>query len=176
MEHAAIPQDAAPPADARARFVELIERHRGIVFKVAGSYAWQADDRDDLAQEITAQLWRAFPGFDGQRPFATWMYRIALNVAISHARGRGHRDRHHVPFDDALHDVADGHAADPESEARLRALRRFIAALAPLERALLLLYLDECSYREIADVLGLSETNVATKISRLKQRIRAGID
>lgn len=162
--------------DAHQRFVELLERHRGIVFRVASTYAWQPDDRDDLAQEITAQLWRAFPQFDGQRPFPTWMYRIALNVAISHTRSRGHRDRHLVPLDEQLHDVADEHGSDPALEMQVGALRRFIAALAPLDRALMLLYLDECSYREIADVLGLSETNVAAKIGRLKQRIRTGID
>lgn len=161
--------------DARQHFADLLERHRGIVFKVAGTYAWQADDRDDLVQEIAAQLWRAYPGFDGERPFSTWMYRIALNVAISHTRSRGHRERHHVPLDEQLHDIADEHGSDPATEMQVRALRRFIAALAPLDRALMLLYLDECSYREIADVLGLSETNVATKIGRLKQRIRTGI-
>ena len=161
-------------ADTRANsalFQELLERHRKIVFKVASTYARHADDRADLAQEIVAQCWRAYPNYDPARPFSTWMYRIALNVAISFVRGAAHRDRHSVALDESLHDVADD--AEPEADERVRALYRFIDQLDGLNRALLLLYLEERSYREIADILGISETNVATKISRLKQRIRA---
>lgn len=154
------------------QFRVLIERHRGIVFKVANTYAFHADDRADLAQEITTQLWRAFAGYDPQRPFSTWMYRIALNVAISHVRTTTHTSRHVVPLEDDLHDIADGNALDHEADQQVRALHRFIAGLDTLNRALLLLYLEDQSYREIADILGISETNVATKISRLKQRIR----
>jgi RNA polymerase sigma-70 factor (ECF subfamily) len=102
------------------------------------------------------------------------MYRIALNVAISHLRGRSLRDRHHVPFDEGLHDTGahDMSADEHETGQQLRLLERVIAALPPLDRALMLLYLDERSQREIADVLGISESNVSTRISRLKQRIR----
>ncbi|MEO6103035.1 MAG: sigma-70 family RNA polymerase sigma factor [Pseudoxanthomonas sp.] len=158
--------------DRQEQFRELIERHRGIVFKVANSYAWQPDDRQELAQEIAAQLWRAFPGYDPARPFPTWMYRIALNVAISFVRGNSRHRNLAVPLDQELHDLADGNGADHEADQQVRALHRFIHAQEPLDRALLLLYLEDRSYREIAEVLGISETNVATKISRLKQRIR----
>ena len=158
--------------DARQAFGELLERHRRIVFKVAHTYAWDPDDRDDLAQEIAAQLWRAYPGYDPSRSFSTWMYRIALNVAISHVRSSTQRDRHSVALDDSLHDVADERGSDPESEQQLRALQRVIAGLDRINRALLLLYLEDRSNREIGDILGLSESNVSTKISRLKQRIR----
>ena len=70
----------------RTRFAALLDTHRGIVFKVANAYCRHPDDRQDLVQEIAAQLWRAYPGYDPARPFTTWMYRIALNVAISHVR------------------------------------------------------------------------------------------
>ncbi len=156
----------------RERFGELLEQHRRIVFKVANTYAFQADDRADLAQEIAAQLWRAFPGYDAEKPFPTWMYRIALNVAITHVRGTAHRGRHSVPWDEALHDIADDNGADHETDQQVRALHRFIAQLDKLNRALLLLYLEDQSYRQIAEILGISETNVATKLSRLRQRIR----
>ena len=158
--------------DARLAFGELLERHRKIVFKVANSYAWRPDDRADLAQEIAGQLWRAFPGYDPARSFYTRMYRIALNVAISYVRSSTQRDRHHVPLDESLHDVADERGGDFESDERVHALNRLIAGLDKLNRALLLLYLEDRSNREIGDILGLSETNVSTKISRLKQRIR----
>jgi len=164
---------ATMTADAGQAFAELLQRHRGIVFKVAGSYARDSHDRDDLAQEIAAQLWRAWPKYDHARSFSTWMYRIALNVAISHLRSETHRRHHAVPLDDALHDAAFDDAADADTAEGLRILQRFIAMLEPLDRALLLLYLDERSTREMAEVLGISESNVTTKISRLKQRIRA---
>lgn len=159
--------------DARDAFGALLQRNSGIVFKVANSYARDIDDRAELAQEIAAQLWHAYPGYDPMRSFSTWMYRIALNVAISHLRHLELRRRHDaVPLDDALHDMADGNAADPEQEQRLRLLQGFIARQPPLDRALLLLYLEERPQREIAEILGITESNVSTKIGRLKQRIR----
>ena len=168
------PSYAAMTMDAgqQLRFAELIDQHRGIVFKVAGTYAHGPDDRDDLAQEIAAQLWRAFPRYDESRRFSTWMYRIALNVAISQVRSNTQRQRALQPLDLALHDIPGDHDADHENDQQVRALHRFIRAQKPLNRALLLLYLEDRSTREIADILGITETNVATKISRLKQRIR----
>jgi RNA polymerase sigma-70 factor (ECF subfamily) len=160
-------------SDAHHTFSELLACHSGIVFKVANAYARGSEDRADLAQEIAAQLWRAWPAYDPTRSATTWMYRIALNVAISHVRSNSLRLRHDaVPLDDALHDIADGNARDPEAEQQLRLLQQFIARQAPLDRALLLLYLEERHQREIADILGISESNVSTKIGRLKQRIR----
>lgn len=161
--------------DPRLEFAALLDQHRKIVFKVANAYATHPDDRADLAQEIAAQLWRAYRGYDPQRTFSTWMYRIALNVAISFLRNDVQRRGHVVALDDALHDAADDNATDPEADQQVRALHRFIAQLDPLNRALLLLYLDDRPQREIAEVLGISETNVSTKIGRLKQRIRTDI-
>jgi RNA polymerase sigma-70 factor (ECF subfamily) len=158
----------------RERFHAELERHRGIVLKVAASYCRDPHDRADLAQEIAAQLWHAFPRYDGTRTFSTWMYRIALNVAISFRRSSGRRERHTVGWDDGAHDVAAA-ANDGAAGERIAALYRCIDRLDPLNRALLLLYLDERSQREIADILGLTETNVATKIGRLKLRLRADL-
>lgn len=160
-------------ADRQGEFTALLERHRKIVFKVAATYAWHPEDRAELAQEIATQLWRAFPGYDSARTFSTWMYRIALNVAISQVRGSGPRERQQVALDERTHDLADDAALDPEMDLGVRALNQVIAALDPLNRALLLLYLEDRSSREIGDILGLSETNVSTRISRLKQRIRS---
>ena len=153
-------------------FEALLEAHRRIVFKVAATYAREPEDRADLAQEIAAQLWRAFPNYDPERAtFSTWAYRIALNVAISFFRNSSVRNRRNVPFDEQRHDrlAPDAHGDD---DPRLAALNAFIERLDPLNRALLLLYLEERSYREISQILGITETNVASKLSRLKQRIR----
>jgi RNA polymerase sigma factor (sigma-70 family) len=88
--------------DAETQFAELLERHRGIVFKVAATYCRNPADREDIAQEIVTQLWRAFPKFDATRTFSTWMYRIALNVAISFVRSNSVRERHMVALDAQL--------------------------------------------------------------------------
>ncbi len=159
----------------RDRFQALLERHQKIVFKVAGTYCRHAEDRRDLVQEISVQLWRAFPRYDEKRSFSTWMYRIALNVAISFARRAAHRQMQPLPLNDSLAGPSDVPPTDEELDDQVAALRRFIDRLDDLNRALLLLYLEEHSYREIAEILGISETNVATKISRLKQRIRTDI-
>src|SRR3546814_14735433 len=86
------------PGEYHQAFGELLQQHGCIVFKVAGTYARSAEDRDDLAQEIAVQLWRAWPGYDPSRRFSTWMYRIALNVVISFLRSAAHRRRPAVPL------------------------------------------------------------------------------
>jgi RNA polymerase sigma-70 factor (ECF subfamily) len=158
-------------ADLHQPFTALIEKHRRLIFKVARTYTHNAADRDDLAQEITTQLWRAYPSYDQQRPVTTWMYRIALNVGISFLRNDGPRQRLSVPLDAELQlQLEDQPPA--EADESLRILQEFISQLDPLNRALLLLYLDEHSYHDIAEILGISETNVSTKLNRLKDLLR----
>ena len=171
-----MPSTAAATARhaAEADFEVRLRAHAGIVRKVAGSYAWNPHDRDDLMQDIVAALWQAWPRYDPARPFATWMYRVALNVAISQVRGETRRRRHHVAYEPDLHD-AEAPAGDIEGDEQLALLQRAMQSLDPMHRALLMLHLDDCSHREIADVLGISESNVGTKLSRLKARLRAGL-
>lgn len=155
-------------ADHHAEFLSLVGRHQGIVLKIAYTYQQNAADREDLAQEILAQLWRSFPRFKRDRPFSTWMYRVALNVALSRLRQSAAGP---VPLDP----VAGETLAAPETretDPRISELDCFIQTLDPLNRALLVLYLEERPHREIAEILGITETNVSTKIGRLKQRIR----
>jgi RNA polymerase sigma-70 factor (ECF subfamily) len=151
------------------RFQTLVDEHRKILYKVCHSYCRDRDSREDLAQEILVQLWRSFGRFDGRCRFSTWMYRIALNVAISYYRRENARTQCVISDEARVLEAACETDSRPED---LRLLYRFIDGLDPLNKALILLYLDEQSYREIADVLGISETNVATKISRLKNKMR----
>lgn len=167
-------QTLLPESTLQARFEALLTAHARLLLKVAHTYCGQAEERRDLLQEMQVQLWRAFPGYDAGRPFTTWMYRIALNVAISHVRRTGQRERHTAPLDDAVVERVPAPAVD-EPDERVRALREVMGQLDPLQRALLMLHLEERSYREIAEVLGITETNVATKLSRLKQRLRQGL-
>lgn len=160
------------------RFDALLREHAGIVFKIAGVYSPNPHDRDDLAQDIAAQLWRSFGSFDERRAkFSTWMYRVALNVALSHARDVKRSGAERLePLDDAhLETVAGDGSGQPdaiEQDERRAALHAFIASFDALNRALVLLYLEDRSYAEIADVLGITETNVATKLNRIKQKLR----
>jgi RNA polymerase sigma factor (sigma-70 family) len=156
---------------SRQQFVALLEQHRRMVFKVANTYARTAD-REDLAQEIAVHLWRAFPAYDSSRSFSTWLYRIALNVGISHLRGHAARELRTVPLELELHEAADPLSREPDADEAGRLLGEFIAQLDALNRAVLLLYLDEHPTRGIAEILGISETNVTTKINRLKERVR----
>lgn len=152
-------------------FETLLQEHRGIVFKVASVYARGREDRSDLAQEIAVQLWRSYGSYDATcAKFSTWMYRVALNVAISHAR-QVTRDARLEPLD-AGHLELPGEADVAQPDERLAALYAFIGQLDALNRALIVLYLEERSYAEIAQVLGISQTNVATKIGRIKQKLR----
>lgn len=154
-------------------FEALLREHQKIVFKVAGVYAHNAADRDDLAQEICAQLWRSFASYDVQRAkFSTWMYRIALNVGISHVRRESGQAGRFEPLDEHHLETIGGGESIPEPDERLAALYAFIGQLDALHRALILLYLEDRSYVEIADILGISETNVATKINRIKRKLR----
>lgn len=161
-----------PAQGSEAQFSGLLARHMGIVRKVATTYCRDADDRADLAQEIAARLWQSWPRYDHARPFSTWMYRVALNVAMSHVRGVYKRGRHHVPLDSGHEEIADT-PVDHETNQLLATISGLIEGLDGMNRALLLLYLEDRSHREIADILGISESNVGTKISRLKERLRA---
>ncbi len=152
------------------RFLGLLEEHKKILHKVASSYARTAQDRQDLAQEMAVQLWRSFERFDGRGKFSTWMYRVALNVAISHVRSEMTRTRHVVPGEPGLLELVADPAGPPDDDLRL--LYEAMERLDELDRALLILHLDGHRYDTIAEILGISETNVGTKLARLKQKLR----
>ncbi|HET6433717.1 sigma-70 family RNA polymerase sigma factor [Dyella sp.] len=156
------------------RFEILLHEHRRLLFKVAAVYARDADERQDLVQEISVQLWRAFAGYDERRArLSTWIYRIALNVAISQVRRERSSLAGRIEPLQAHHlETVAGGAGIVEHDERLTALYAFIGELEPLNRALILLYLEDRPYGEIAEVLGISETNVATKLGRIKQTLR----
>jgi RNA polymerase sigma factor (sigma-70 family) len=155
--------------DLQETFQDRVEQHKTILYKVCNAYCRDRDSREDLAQEIMFQRWRSFGKFDGRCQFSSWMYRIALNVAISFFRSESTRTRHVFSDEQRLLEAVVEPERQPEE---FRLLYEFIAELDPLSRALILLYLDGNNYQEIAEMLGISETNVATKISRLKSKMK----
>ncbi len=156
-------------------FLRLLDEHGGIIRRVATGYARNVADRHDLMQEITLQLWKAYPRYAPERPFSTWMYRIALNVAISSLRRISLPSRQTISLDENEIELVDESINLTQPDERVLLLQKVIDSLPSLDRALLLLYLDERSYREIAAILGITETNVATKLSRLKKTVRRQI-
>lgn len=158
--------------ETQGRFVALLDEHKKILYKVAGSYARTPADRADLVQEIVAQLWRSFGRYDARYRFSTWTYRIALNVAISFYRGESRRTRTLVPAEDSILQVAAEDADAGEQDERLPQLRAFIDGLGELDRALIILYLDGHRHAAIAEILGMTESSVGTRIGRIKQRLR----
>jgi RNA polymerase sigma factor (sigma-70 family) len=160
---------------AQTAFVDRLNRHRGILIKVAGAYCRDLAGREDLIAEIVAQLWRGYGRFDERAAFSTWMYRIAVNVAISLRRIETRAARHVEPAETAILEML---ASPPETQSddALALVREFIEKLDELNRALMLLYFDDYAYVEIAAILGISETNVATKISRIKRRLKRDIE
>lgn len=157
-----------------ASFEELLDNNFGIIRKVANLYGTTQDDKEDLKQEITIQLWKAFPKYDVNLKFSTWIYRIALNIAISHYRKSRTKSNLFARYDDKAYNTP---AVEPEtSDKRLMLLEKFISDLKELDKALILLYLDGKKHEEIADILGISVSNAGTKIGRIKQLLKQKFD
>lgn len=151
-------------------FVQLIQENKGIIFKICNSYCSDKNERDDLAQEIVYNLWKSFQDFNPDFKFSTWMYRIALNVAISFYRKN--KSKHYVPFSESLIVFDESTDANTELENNISLLQKFISDLKEIDKSIMILYLDDKSYKEIAEITGISETNVATKINRIKDKLR----
>lgn len=165
----------SPDDSTQARFEALLGRHGGIVHKVAATYCRHPEDRRDLAQQITEQLWGAFGRYDPARPFSTWAYRVALNVAISHVRSASLRHGTVESYDALDHEPVDAGTLSADDDDRVRALYHVVDRLGAFDRALLLLHLEGYRYAEIAAILGLSATNVGTRLGRLRKQIQADL-
>ncbi|RFM25748.1 RNA polymerase sigma factor [Deminuibacter soli] len=155
---------------AQHDFVQLMAANKGILLKICNAYCTSKADREDLAQEIIFTLWKANSTYNPDYKFSTWMYRVALNVAISYYRSTK-KTRNTIPFTEMHIDLPDL-PAEADAGGGIALLHRHIAALPELDRALIILYFEEKTYREIADIIGITETNAATKISRIKEKLK----
>jgi RNA polymerase sigma factor (sigma-70 family) len=150
-------------------FTQLIQQYERLVYKVCNVYAPDAEDVKDLFQEIVLQAWLAYPRFRQDAHGSTWLYRIALNTAISHKRKTGKAVFVELPG--FLEHRADEPATHGHAEG-YTLLRQMIAGLPPLDKALVLLYLEDRSYQEMAEILGITASNAGTKLGRIKERLR----
>lgn len=151
-------------------FQELIMQHKGILFKVARTYCQDEEDRQDLIQEIMIQIWQSFHKYNNKFKISTWLYRISINVAISFYRKDSVRKKYRIPFDEQISKINDDE--EIEKEQKLNLLDQFIGELKEFDKALILLYLEDKSHTEIADILGISVSNVGTKVGRIKDKLK----
>jgi RNA polymerase sigma-70 factor (ECF subfamily) len=152
------------------RFVKLLEANQNIVHKICRLYTNDKDSHDDLFQEITIQLWRAFPKFRGDSKFSTWMYRVALNTAITLYR----KSKRQIDTQDfeSLSFKIKSEEYDDTTEQQLKLMYDAVKKLNDIDKALVFLYLEDKSYREISGTLGISEVNARVKMNRAKDKLR----
>ena len=150
----------------REAFLERIDAHRNIIHKVGWVYGRDVADREDLEQDILLQLWRSRASFDSRSAFSTWMYRVALNTAITFRR----RQRPTEPLTREPQ-IPGQQAERAELAEELRELYRAIAQLSAVEKALILLWLDERSYEEIGETLGIGVKNVSVRLVRIRAKL-----
>lgn len=151
----------------KPEFIRLIEENQGIIFKVSRMYCKNDYCREDLFQEILLQLWKSFPNYDCNRKFPTWMYRVALNTAISQFRSSQNeilifKEKLKVDIKDEISDIKED----------TKILYEAIGKLNKAEKSLILLYLDNLHYNEIAEITGISVSNVGVKINRIKSKLQ----
>ena len=151
-------------------FVEQLEKHQNIVHKVCRLYTNNQDAHNDLFQEITIQLWKAFPKFRGESKFSTWMYRVGLNTAITLYR-KSKRTIKTQEFDSIQFRIKADEYDDTE-EQQLALLYKAVHQLNDIEKALVFLYLEDKNYREISETMGISEVNARVKMNRVKNKLR----
>ncbi len=158
------------PDAQKQLFQQLMEQHKGILFKVARAYCADETDRQDLLQDIMIQVWQAFQQYNDRFKFSTWLYRIALNVAISFYRKNTTRKSKYTVLTEQISPIQE--PENVEKELHLNLLEQFIHELKELDKALILLYLEDKSHAEIAEILGISVSNVSTKVGRIKDKLK----
>lgn len=151
------------------RFIDLINEHQGLVHKVCIMYENDQDARNDLFQEIVLQLWKSFHTFRGEAKISTWMYRIALNTAISGYR----KQSRNVKTEDLreLHfNISENNSNEHEEESQK--LQWAIRQLSEIERAMIMMALEEVPYEEIAETIGITQNNVRVRMNRIREKLR----
>jgi len=152
-------------------FVKIIKQHEGIIYKITHFYADTVEDKKDLYQEIVYQLWKSVHSFKEQSKLSTWMYRVALNTAVTHIKKK--QKQNTVALDFELPLLNDGN--DGANQDKFELLYQQINGLNKVEKGIILLYLEGKKYDEIATITGFTKTNVATRLNRIKEKIKNNI-
>ncbi|WP_397445990.1 RNA polymerase sigma factor [Polaribacter sp. R77954] len=153
-------------------FIQHIKENEGIIYKVARLYTNSAEDLEDVYQEIVYQLWKSYPSFKANSKMSTWMYRVALNTAISHLKKEKKKGTR-VSIDNFLSNKLD--ELDTVMEERITLLYAHIKKLSIVEKGIILLHLEGKNYDEIAAITGFTKTNIGTRLGRIKQKLKSQI-
>jgi RNA polymerase sigma-70 factor (ECF subfamily) len=156
-------------AEQEKSFVTLIKEHQGLIHKVCIMYEADREARNDLFQEVVLQLWRSFPTFRGEAKITTWMYRIALNTAISGLRKLGRKIKTEE-LGEYHFNISENNQNNSEEE--LQKLQWAIRQLSEIERAMIMMALDEIPYEEIAEAIGITQNNVRVRMNRIREKIK----
>jgi len=151
--------------DQKKQFVHLIEQNKALVYKFCYMYANETETPDDLFQEVVINLWKGYPDFRGESKIQTWIYRIALNTCITFLRKSGKRPKTQALTDEQLEYPESGDMT------AIKELYSLINRLNAFEKAIILLYLEERSYDEIAQIVGITKSNVGVRINRIKEKL-----
>lgn len=157
--------------DLEHQFVTQLEKNQNIAHKICRLYTHDRESHNDLFQEITIQLWRAYPKFRGDAKFSTWMYRIALNTAITLYRKKKRTIR--TQDYDTVHFKIKAEEYNDEEEQQLKLMYEALQTLNDIDKALVFLYLEDKNYKEISETLGISEVNARVKMNRVKTKLRS---
>lgn len=151
-------------------FLEKIEKHIGVIFKISKMYMDDFDDQKDLFQEITYQVWKAYPTFEGRSEFSTWLYRIALNTAILFLKSE--KRRSFIQNNEVSNFKINQDEYDDEDEQKLKKMYEAINQLNVIDKALIFYYLENYSGNQIAEQMGISEVNARVKMNRAKEKLK----
>jgi RNA polymerase sigma-70 factor (ECF subfamily) len=156
------------PEPDKAYFVDMMFANMGIIYKICTLYAAE-DDREDLKQEIIYQLWKSYPTFRGESRFQSWMYRVAINTAMLGLRAQKMK---YTSLSDRDTEIPDEQAISSREDAKIRQLYTHISKLNDLDKTIVFLYLEQCTYEEIAEITGLSTKNVSVRLVRIREKLR----
>jgi RNA polymerase sigma-70 factor (ECF subfamily) len=151
----------------KGNFIQLLEENKGIIHKISMMYTFNQTDKEDLYQEICLQLWRSYKSYRADSKFSTWLYRVSLNTAISSVR-KDRRRVETVQLDQAEHFVA----RDSDKEGMTRMLFKAVSRLNKVDRAIILLWLEEKEYTEISEIMGISLSAVSVRLVRIRERLK----
>ena len=159
--------------DKKKIFIAAIQENEGLIYKVATFYTNNKDDRDDVVQEIIYSLWKSLDSFKQNSSLSTWMYQVAMNVAVFHLK-RSKKAVTTIPIDTDLLNSPESIADNAEE--KLKILQEHIRDLNLLDKGIVMLYLENKSHEEIAQIIGISKTNVGTRLSRIKEKLKTKIN
>ena len=156
-----------------AEFKQILEENKDRIYRICCAYVSDADDRNDLYQEILINIWKNLSKFEGRSQISTWIYRIAVNTSLLHIRNNGKRDKLHTEINENIHNIPE----DNDKEEKIKTgsmitkLYESIRLLPDLDRLIISMVLDDLSYKEIAEITGINISNVGVKINRIKKSL-----